>query len=152
VHTGAVTVLTPHEGEFIGLGFDLARGAASDRRGAVVRAARELNCVVTLKGPGTITAAPSGVSFIDDRGGAELGTAGSGDVLTGLMGAMLASVSARGHELDLDQSAQVAAAAVALHGMAGERAARHGAPVTAMDILAALPDAIAEIRTAWIAR
>ncbi len=152
VHTGAVTVLTPHEGEFIGLGFELARGIASDRRSAVVRAARELNCVVTLKGPGTITAAPSGVSFIDDRGGAELGTAGSGDVLTGLMGAMLASVNARSHELDLDQAAQVAAAAVALHGMAGERAAGRGVPVTAMDILAVLPDAIADIRTSWIAR
>jgi len=147
--SGAVTVLTPHEGEFAGLGFELSHGATSDRVGTVVQAARDLNCVVILKGPGTITAAPSGVTYIDDRGGAELGTAGSGDVLTGLMGAMLASVTTHRNDIDLDQAAKVAAAAVALHGIAGERAAQHGAPVTAVDILAMLPEAIADIRATW---
>ncbi len=143
---GGITVLTPHEGEFTGLGFELARGAQSDRRAAAAHAAATLGSVVVLKGPGTITAAPSGVTYIDVCGGAELGTAGSGDVLSGFMGAMVASVSAQRRQLNLDQTAEIAAAAVAVHGQAGALAARQGAPVTARDILSSLPGAIAEVR------
>lgn len=143
---GGITVLTPHEGEFTGLGFELARGAQADRRAAAAHAAAELGSVLVLKGPGTVTAAPSGATYIDVCGGAELGTAGSGDVLSGFMGAMVASVSAHRRQLTLDQTAEVAAAAVAVHGRAGARAARQGAPVTARDILDSLPDAIAEVR------
>jgi ADP-dependent NAD(P)H-hydrate dehydratase / NAD(P)H-hydrate epimerase len=145
---GGITVLTPHEGEFTGLGFSLPRGAEGDRRGAAVRAAADLGCVIVLKGPGTITAAPSGVSYIDVCGGAELGTAGSGDVLSGLMGAMLASAYAHRRHMTLDQAAEISAAAVTVHGRAGAHAARQGAPVTARDILASVPDAIAGIRNA----
>lgn len=138
---GGLTVLTPHAGEFRGLGFP----EPVDRAAAARSAAAELGCVVLLKGPGTVVAAPGGECFIDTRGGAVLGTAGSGDVLTGLLGALLAGAAAR-HRLDAVGVARIAAAAAGLHGLAGERAARGGRPVTARDILAALPGAIAAVR------
>ena len=151
VAAGLPTVLTPHEGEFAALGFAAGEGGAEDRLGAARRAAADLGCVVVLKGPGTVIAAPSGRAYIDTRGGPELGTAGSGDVLSGLVSAMLATSSARSRArgmppLDDDAAAHVAAAGVALHGMAGQHAARDGRPVTATDIIGALPEAISSVR------
>jgi hydroxyethylthiazole kinase-like uncharacterized protein yjeF len=139
------TVLTPHEGEFAALGYSVGEGAAEDRLGRARQAARELGVVVVVKGPGTVIASPSGVAYVDTWGTPDLGTAGSGDVLSGFMGALLAGAAARG-EMDDDAAASVAAAAVALHGLAGRLAARGGRPVTAPDIINALPDAIALVR------
>lgn len=139
------TVLTPHEGEFAALGFSPGGRSAQDRLGSAREAARALGAVVVLKGPGTVIASPSGVAYVDTWGTPDLGTAGSGDVLSGLMGALLAGAQARG-ELDDDDAARVAAAAVGLHGLAGRLAAQGGRPVTAPDIIAALPDAIALVR------
>ena len=90
-------------------------------------------------------ASPSGAAYIDTWGTPDLGTAGSGDVLSGLMGALLAGAAAR-DDIDDDAAAAVAAAAVGLHGLAGRLAAQGGRPVTAPDIIAALPDAIALVR------
>ena len=142
---GHPTVLTPHEGEFAALGYDCGMGAGEDRLGAALRAARDLHAVVVLKGPGTVVASPSGAAYIDTRGGPELGTAGSGDVLSGLVGALLASAAARG-SVDDDDAALVAACGVALHGMAGALASEGGRPTTAMDIIDALPQAVADAR------
>lgn len=137
-----VTVITPHEGEFRALGFEIGR----DRLDATRRAAEDLECVVVLKGPGTIIATPEGSSYVDTFGTAVLGTAGSGDVLTGLMGGMLAAARAREGALTVDGAALVSAAAVGVHGIAGRLAAHGGRPVTAMDIAHAIPDAIAQVR------
>ena len=142
---GQCTVLTPHEGEFAALGYDCGTGSAQDRLGAALRAARELKAVIVLKGPGTVVASPSGAAYIDTRGGPELGTAGSGDVLAGLLGSMLASHAARENVAD-DDAARIAAAGVAIHGAAGVLAGSAGHPVTAMDIIDALPEAIAAFR------
>ena len=142
---GLTTVLTPHEGEFAALGYDCGSGSAQDRLGSALRAARELHAVIVLKGPGTIVASPSGAAYIDTRGGPELGTAGSGDVLSGLIGSLLAAHAAHGVLHD-DDAALVAAAGVAIHGSAGVIAGRGGRPVTAMDVIDALPDAIASFR------
>jgi len=142
---GLSTVLTPHEGEFAELGYECGTGTLEDRLGAAQRAARELHVVVVLKGPGTVVASPGGTAFIDTRGGPELGTAGSGDVLSGLISSMLASRAARG-PLGDDDAARIAAAGVAIHGAAGTIAARGGRPVTALDIIEALPGAIASFR------
>lgn len=139
------TVLTPHEGEFAALGYTVGEGADEDRLGVARRAARELGAVVVLKGPGTVIAAPSGSAYIDGWGTPDLGTAGSGDVLSGLMGALLAGAAARG-DVDDEVAARTAAAAVGLHGLAGRLAAREGRPVTAPDIIAALPEAIGLVR------
>lgn len=141
---GFPCILTPHAGEFRALGFDSAHpgGVLAAARAA----ARELCAIVVLKGPGTVIAAPDGTAYVDLVGGAELGTAGSGDVLTGLIGSMLASAAARGELLDIAEATRCVAAAVYLHGAAGHVAAEGGRPVTAGDLVEALPQAIAEVR------
>ena len=139
------TVLTPHEGEFAALGYSVGEGSSEDRLGSARQAARALGAIVVLKGAGTVIASPSGAAYIDTWGTADLGTAGSGDVLSGLMGALLAGATAR-DEIGDDAAAAIAAAAVGLHGLAGRLAAHGGRPITAPDIIAAIPDAIALVR------
>jgi hydroxyethylthiazole kinase-like uncharacterized protein yjeF len=136
---GLVTVLTPHEGEFerIVPGL-LDRGLG--RLAATRAAAAQLGAVVVLKGPGTVIAGPSGRAFVDVVGTADLGVAGSGDVLTGLMAAVLAGAWAEGRR-DPDGLVEAVAAAVWLHGAAGRIAALR-APVTSTGISDALPCAI----------
>jgi NAD(P)H-hydrate repair Nnr-like enzyme with NAD(P)H-hydrate dehydratase domain len=102
--------------------------------------------VIVLKGPGTVVAAPE-VTYVDTFGDATLATAGSGDVLAGLMAGMLAG-AARAGGIDGAGAAHVAARAVGLHGLAGRLAAAEGGPVTAVEILAHLPGAHAAARSA----
>ncbi|MFY9220051.1 MAG: NAD(P)H-hydrate epimerase [Candidatus Nanopelagicales bacterium] len=146
---GHLTILTPHEGEFVGLGYQDAQ-LAEDRIGLVQRAAADLSAIVVLKGPGTIIAEPGGGVIIDTVGGPELGTAGSGDVLTGLMGSLLARTSApylqTGRNLPMSMVMEVVGTAVGVHGLAGRLAAKGQVPITAQDIARQLPDAIAELR------
>ena len=129
---GWVTVLTPHAGEFARMGFDSSDGPFA----AASRAARESGAVIVLKGPGTVVAAPD-VTYVDTFGDASLATAGSGDVLAGLIAGMLAT-AARSEGVDAGAAALVAARAVGLHGLAGRLAGSEGGPVTAVDVLAAL--------------
>lgn len=81
------TVLTPHDGEFA-----LLTGAppGPDRTAAAVGLAADLDCVVLLKGPTTVVATPSGEVLVVDHGDERLATAGSGDVLAGMIGMALA--------------------------------------------------------------
>ncbi|MDP3972841.1 MAG: NAD(P)H-hydrate dehydratase, partial [Candidatus Nanopelagicales bacterium] len=136
---GRVTVLTPHEGEFERLGFRVG----SDRRGAVAAAARELGAVVLLKGSITLVAEPGGRVWANTVSSSALATAGSGDVLSGLAGSMLAANAGRG--LDIEAAAQVTAVAAMLHGRAGQLAAASGGPVTAPDVLDHVQAAVAEV-------
>ena len=89
--------------------------------------------MLVLKGPGTVVAAP-GATYVDTFGDASLATAGSGDVLAGLIAGMLAT-AVRAGGLDPAGAALVAARAVGLHGLAGRLAAGDGAPVTAVEVL-----------------
>ena len=134
----APTVLTPHAGEFARL-VDTSREEVEARRVEHVRrAAAELSAVVLLKGATTLVAAPDGGLWANSVDTAYLGTAGSGDVLSGVIGALLAS--------GVDAAAAAAAGAF-LHGLAGVRAVgRPAAAITAMDIAAAIPDAWRTIR------
>lgn len=151
-----VTVLTPHDGEFAALGFSIGDGAAEDRLGAARHAARDLHAIVVLKGPGTVVATPAGSAYIDTRGGPELGTAGSGDVLTGLLCSLLAGGEARGDLADgdladgdladIEAAGRCVAAGVGIHGIAGSLAADGGRPVTALDVIDYLPEAVARVR------
>lgn len=100
-------ILTPHEGEFRRL---TGEPVPEDRFGAVRALARATNCVVLLKGPVTVIADPEGRLRVVTSGTAALATAGSGDVLTGLIGATLA----RGHA-----PLEAVALAAHLHGRAG---------------------------------
>ncbi len=108
----APTVLTPHDGEF-----ERLTGAAPgpDRPGAARGLASATGAVVLLKGPTTTVAAPDGAVLVVRSGDARLATAGSGDVLTGLVAAHLAAGA---------EPLRAAAAAAHLHGLA----ARCGPP------------------------
>jgi hydroxyethylthiazole kinase-like uncharacterized protein yjeF len=129
----APTLITPHAGELARLtGAD--RDSIEERRLEHARkAADDLGVTVLLKGSTTVVAEPGGGHvLVNSTGSSWLATAGSGDVLSGLAGALLA----QGIPV-----AQAAAAAAYLHGIAGRLAARD-APIGATDIIAALPAAI----------
>ncbi len=132
---GAVTILTPHDGEFARL------GGVVDGRGRLEAArvmARQQGAVVVLKGPGTVIAAPDGTCFVDVEGGPVLATAGSGDVLSGIIGALLGQAQARGGMNGVDDAARIAAAGCWLHGRAGNLAGAQGQPVTASSLIDSL--------------
>jgi ADP-dependent NAD(P)H-hydrate dehydratase / NAD(P)H-hydrate epimerase len=130
----APVLITPHAGE-------LARLLSADRADIEARrlhyaraAAAELGVTVLLKGSTTVIAEPDGRQpvLVNSTGTPWLATAGSGDVLSGLAGALLAQ--------GVD-APQAAGAAAYLHGMAGRLAARD-APIGASDLLSAIPAAI----------
>ena len=146
---GLITVLTPHSGEFTRLGYEISGGTLR----AAQRAAADLGCVLVLKGPATVVAAPGGTAFVDSFGSAALATAGTGDVLAGLLAGMLAgAVAGTRAQADRpptnDEVALVAARAVGLHGLAGRLAAARVNQPTAADVLAELPQALAAAATA----
>jgi hydroxyethylthiazole kinase-like uncharacterized protein yjeF len=131
---GTPVVLTPHAGEFA----RLAGEVGPDRVAAARRAARQTNAVVLLKGHTTVIAAPDGQTLVNPARGAWPATAGSGDVLSGLVGALLAA----GLEPLL-----AAGCAAFLHALAADLAAR-GAPIPASRLLEAIPQAIRAVRMA----
>lgn len=102
-------ILTPHEGEFTRL---TGRAVPANRFDAVRSLARETGCVVLLKGPVTVLANAKGTLRVVNSGTPALATAGSGDVLAGLIG----STIARGHD-----ALSAGALAAHLHGRAGAR-------------------------------
>lgn len=125
----APRVLTPHEGE---LGRLLGRPSAevaAHRVSAVREAAERFGCVVLLKGPDTLVAAPGRGLLVSSLGLPSLATAGTGDVLTGIVGAFLAK----------GMDAQVAAAAGAAAQQLASVAAAQRAGLVASDLIEALP-------------
>ncbi len=121
-------VLTPHEGEFARL---TGAPPGPDRIAAVRAVAAATGAVVLLKGPTTIVADPDGAVLVSTTGDARLATAGTGDVLTGVVAALLAGGVPPG---------PAAAAAAFLHGRAGAVGWRYG--LVASDLLDRLPIAI----------
>ncbi|KIA80094.1 carbohydrate kinase [Chromobacterium piscinae] len=105
------TVLTPHPAEAARLlGLDTAAVQADRVRHARALAAR-FHCVVVLKGAGSLIVRPDGYYLVNASGGPELAVAGQGDVLTGLLAALLAQRL---------PAFEAAALAVCLHGLAGD--------------------------------
>ncbi|MGD6979921.1 MULTISPECIES: NAD(P)H-hydrate dehydratase [Citricoccus] len=127
---GAPVVLTPHHGELLRVAGRLAPEmnvsfhavAEMDTVTAARAVARELGAVVLLKGPTTVCAAPDGHTVVQNEGGPELATAGSGDTLAGLVGSALTHAE-HGEPVS---PVKKAAAAAWLHGAAGVRAAAYG--------------------------
>jgi NAD(P)H-hydrate epimerase len=131
--TAAPLVLTPHDGELgrlLGCPSDQVK---THRLACVRRAAAESGAIVVLKGDDTIVARPDGFAAISPGATPALATAGTGDVLSGVIGALLAK--------EMDPFA-AACAGVRLHALAGKLAAqrlRGPDGVVASDVIAALP-------------
>ncbi|WP_026550687.1 NAD(P)H-hydrate epimerase [Arthrobacter sp. Br18] len=155
---GSHVILTPHAGELRTLlasrGIDVARAAieAAPARYAL-EVAQLTGATVLLKGFTTITASPTGEVFSQAEAPPWLATAGSGDTLSGILGALVATLAeddGAAARLGLPAGATwaaVAAAAALIHGLAGERAAAAGPVVVSglpVHIGSVLADLLAE--------
>jgi hydroxyethylthiazole kinase-like uncharacterized protein yjeF len=141
-------ILTPHYGELVPV--LRSAGIAADRRAIAAdpalwarEAALATGATVLLKGATTHIADASGSRFAVHAGPPWVATAGAGDVLGGVLGALLAT---HADEIGADPAvlAELAAAAAWLHGEAGRRASA-GGPIVALDIAEALPAVIADL-------
>jgi hydroxyethylthiazole kinase-like uncharacterized protein yjeF len=152
----APRVLTPHDREHARLRSALGLGhAPGDRVVAARETAEATGAVVLLKGSVTVVAAPDGWAATVRSGTPWLATAGTGDVLAGVIGALVAGATARAVPPDAAALAALAASGAWLHGRAGAIAAADaadgsgsapggGGPITALDVAEALPRAVAE--------
>jgi len=134
----APIVITPHPGEMARLTGLPVREIQQNRLEVASKAAREWKVVVVLKGAGTVVAHPGGKVFVNPTGNPGMATAGSGDVLSGLVAGLMAQGLA---------ALDAAVAGVYVHGLAGDLAAREKGQMglTAGDILASLPRALAAL-------
>jgi NAD(P)H-hydrate repair Nnr-like enzyme with NAD(P)H-hydrate dehydratase domain len=118
-------------------------------------AAELMGGTVLLKGPATVVAGQAASIYVQADGTPWLATAGTGDVLTGLIGILLAGHGSSA-AISPDLPVQLAALAAFVHGQAAERASGHnqeagrtvgpiGAPICAMDVVDALPATIAAL-------
>jgi NAD(P)H-hydrate repair Nnr-like enzyme with NAD(P)H-hydrate dehydratase domain len=157
---GPHVILTPHAGELAALlkrmGGDEDREAVeAGTLAAVRRAAALTGATVLLKGATTLVAAPCGEVFSQADGTPWLATAGSGDVLAGVIGALLAQADSdvgQFRKVGVEPEARwasVAALGAALHGKAGKSASEacNGGPIAAGGIAAALPGAWGKVST-----
>lgn len=128
---GVATILTPHAAEYARLA---GRPVGPDRMVAARDLAEETRSVVLLKGPGTVIAAPEGRLAVNPSGGPWLATAGSGDVLSGIIGGL----AARGAG-----TFEAAAAGAWLHGRTADVAGHTG--LVAGDLIAAIPETLSRV-------
>ncbi|CAN5546597.1 NAD(P)H-hydrate dehydratase [soil metagenome] len=125
------TVLTPHDGEYRRL---TGRPPQAARLAAARDLAAHAGCTVLLKGPATVVADPDGAVMVTTAGDARLATAGTGDVLAGVLGALLA--------LGMP-TVEAAAAAAHVHGRAGNLGWARG--LVAGDLVEHLPAVLTEL-------
>lgn len=137
---GPFRVLTPHPGEMARLAGCSTTDIQADRVGVARRFAVERRVMLVLKGQRTLIATPDGRVFVNPTGTPAMATAGSGDILTGLIAGMLAQWP--------DRRERAVLAAVWLHGRAGELGAATGTELTltATGLLRSLPAAVRELQ------
>ena len=128
----ASMVVTPHDREFARLA---GERPGTDRVEAALGLAARMNATVLLKGDRTVVASPAGEVWVNPTGTSALATGGTGDVLSGLLGALLAAGL---------PPVRAAVAAAYAHGLAGREAAR-GGPVTSADVAEALRPTLATL-------
>ena len=128
----AVRVLTPHTGEMSRLINRPVKEIEAGRSKAARDFARRFNCVLLLKGHRTVVASPEGKTYINQTGNAGMATAGSGDVLTGMIAAFLGQGM---------PSFDAARSGAYYHGKAGDLAAKKmsKASMMASDIIDQIP-------------
>lgn len=134
-------VLTPHPGEMARL-TGLSSAEVQQRRVEVARSlATDKRAYVVLKGFRTLIASPHGEVLVNPTGTPAMAKGGSGDILTGMIAGLLA-------QFPDERPGLVIAAAVYLHGLAGELAVAEGTEQTllATDLLKCLPEAIRRVR------
>ncbi len=128
-------VLTPHEGEFSRLSGVAETRIRSDRKRVAKEFARHYNVTLVLKGHRTVVASADGALYVNKTGNPGMATAGSGDVLAGVIAAFI------GQGLNLFDASRYG---VYLHGMAGDLAAKKMTQLSmiASDIIEQLPRAV----------
>jgi NAD(P)H-hydrate epimerase len=119
--TGRVLVLTPHPGEMGRLEGMTAKEVEADRVGLARRFAMGHKLTLVLKGWRTLVAHPDGRVAVNTTGNPAMAKGGSGDILTGIVAGMLAQYAGSGKANDVARAVE---AAVYLHGLAGDFAAR----------------------------
>lgn len=145
-------ILTPHPGEAARLLGTTIPAVQSDRVGAVRELARRFRATVLLKGRYTLVADPEGAITVNTTGNPGMATGGSGDVLTGVVGALVARGLAAERRPGLQGAERFRALdavglAACLHGLAGDLAAQQIGEVglVAGDLIAHLPQAIRQL-------
>lgn len=144
---GRVLVITPHPGEMARLVGCSTADVQKDRLGVARQFAREHELIVVLKGHRTLVVQPDGETWVNTSGNPGMATGGTGDILTGMVAAMLAQEK---RAQDPRTALRAVCAAVYLHGFAGdlmrEIVGEHS--LVATDLLRGLPDAFARARRA----
>ena len=139
---GRTLVITPHPGEMARLADCSIADVQKDRLKTARDFAREHNLIVVLKGHRTLVAKPDGEAWVNTTGNPGMSTGGTGDILTGMVAAMIAQ--------NPRETFLSVCAAVYLHGLAGDamldRVGEHS--MVATDLLRGLPDAFRRAKTA----
>jgi hydroxyethylthiazole kinase-like uncharacterized protein yjeF len=138
--SGRTLVITPHPGEMARLAACSTKDVQNDRLGVARHFAREHNVIVVLKGNRTLVVQSDGDAWVNTTGNPGMSTGGTGDILTGMVAAMLAQ-----HPSD---PMLAVCAAVHLHGLAGDimRGIMGEHSLVATDLLSGLPEAFDRTR------
>jgi NAD(P)H-hydrate epimerase len=142
--TGAAVAMTPHPGEMARLIGAKISEIQIDRMAVASQFSHRQNVHVVLKGFQTVIAAPDGRIWINNTGNPGMATGGTGDILSGILGRFVATWNKKGRNQDASAFADALAAAVHIHGLAGDLAACEMGEesLVATDLLAHLPKAI----------
>jgi hydroxyethylthiazole kinase-like uncharacterized protein yjeF len=136
----STVVLTPHPGEMARLAGLTVQKVQEDRIAVAKQVASEFGCIVVLKGNKTVIATPEEEVYINSTGNPGMASGGTGDVLTGMIGGLIAQGLI---------PLEAVKWGVFLHGLAGDSAAQvlGEIPLIASDIIDAIPDALSEVKT-----